>query len=315
MNPLVSIIIPTYSRPENLSRAIDSVLSQTYSPIEIIVVDDNGIGTDSQIETEHYLKPYIEKNQILYIKHEINKNGSAARNTGVKVAKGKIIGLMDDDDEFLPTKIEKQVYALENAHKKDSQYNGSYCNLLLVCDKIRTKQKLNLPTDNLSEDLLLGKSWFNSSTLLFYKNAYESISGFDERFLRHQDWEFTIRFLSKNKMVLTNPSEILVKKYRGNENGNVIAKNPIKYIEIKTFFLSEMKPYIDNLPNASKVYHHQWLDLVIGLFRTGLFKEGKKYIKEIRRYGNLTIKDYSSLLYAFIVFYAKTALKAINLID
>jgi len=310
MNPLVSIIIPTFSRPHNLSRAINSVLEQTYKPIEIIVVDDNGIGTESQQNTECSLKSYIEKKQITYIKHERNINGSAARNTGVKYASGSIIGLMDDDDIFLPTKIEEQVAALEKAHSEDSNYNGSYCNLLLVCDKIRTIQKLNKPTENLTEELLLGKSWFNSSTLLIYKNAYEEINGFDERFLRHQDWEFTIRFLSKNKMVLASPTKILVKKYKGDEKGNVIAKNPIKYIEIKTFFLTEMKPYIDALPNSNNIYKYQWLILVNGLFKAGLFKQGRKYIKVAQKFGNLSIHNIMTLLYACIKYYVKKVISS-----
>lgn len=312
MNPLVSIIIPTYSRPKNLSRAIDSVLNQTYNPIEIIVVDDNGIGTDFQIETEHYLKPYIEKNRILYVKHEINKNGSAARNTGVKVAKGKIIGLMDDDDEFLPTKIEKQVMALEDTHKNDSNYAGSYCNLLLICDKIRTKRKINIPTENLVEELLLGKSWFNSSTLLFYKDAYNSINGFDERFLRHQDWEFTIRFLSKYKMVLAEPADILVKKYKGNNLGNVIAKNPTKYIDIKTFFLKEMKPYIDVLPQSSEIYRYQWLLLARSLFKTGFIKEGLFYTKRARTYRILQISEICQIIFEYLKYCITKMINMIN---
>lgn len=72
-NKLVSVIIPSYSRPNNICRAIDSVLNQTYQPIEIIVVDDNGIGTDFQRQTEHVLSKYIRTNKIIYIKHDTNK--------------------------------------------------------------------------------------------------------------------------------------------------------------------------------------------------------------------------------------------------
>ena len=117
---LVSIVIPTFARPDNLVRAIESVLNQTYKPIEIIVVDDNGRGTLYQVETENVLKPYIYKNQIKYLTHEINKNGSAARNTGFRVSKGDYVCYLDDDDVFAPTKIEKQVARLE----KDKEFDA-----------------------------------------------------------------------------------------------------------------------------------------------------------------------------------------------
>ncbi len=78
---LVSVIIPTYQRPENLIRAIESVLTQTYKTIEIIVVDDNGKGTEWQLTTEKLLKDYVVEGKIQYICHKESLNGSAARNT------------------------------------------------------------------------------------------------------------------------------------------------------------------------------------------------------------------------------------------
>ena len=91
-HPLVSIVIPTYARPTNLIRAIESVLAQTYAPIEIIVVDDNGVNTPFQKETENLLSSYIFDGKITYLKHEVNRNGSAARNTGTRASHGEIIG-------------------------------------------------------------------------------------------------------------------------------------------------------------------------------------------------------------------------------
>ena len=80
----VSVIIPTYKRSKYLIRAINSILNQTYKNVEIIVVDDNGKNTPDQIETEKELQKYINNKHIIYSVHEKNKNGAAARNTGVK---------------------------------------------------------------------------------------------------------------------------------------------------------------------------------------------------------------------------------------
>ena len=124
MQGLVSVIIPTYSRSTFITRAIDSVLGQTYHPIEIIVVDDNGKGTPQQIETQKILQTYIDDNKIRYITHERNKNGSAARNTGIEASRGEYVTFLDDDDEYLSEKVAREVEAIEESGE---EVGGSYC--------------------------------------------------------------------------------------------------------------------------------------------------------------------------------------------
>ena len=124
-NKIVSIVIPTYSRADNLCRAIDSALAQTYKPVEIIVVDDNGENTTCQLETEKKLDKYIVRGEITYLKHVHNKNGSAARNTGFRASHGQYINFLDDDDVLLPNKIEEQLSILKT---KDPIYGACYCN-------------------------------------------------------------------------------------------------------------------------------------------------------------------------------------------
>lgn len=303
MNSLVSIIIPTYARPDNLCRAINSVLLQTYQPIEIIVVDDNGEGTSFQIATEKLLKDYIENKQITYIKHNVNKNGAAARNTGVKVAKGVFVGLLDDDDVFDSRKIEEQVNALEAAHQLDSLYQGCFCNVCRVFDE-KSIPVFNPKSKNLMRDLLLEKVAFNSSTMLFFRDAFLSIGGFDERFRRHQDWEFSIRFLSKYKMLLAAEAQALVKKFENSsKSGNIQETNPVKFISIKEMFLQEMAPYIDSLPKPNEVYHHQWMILSNNLLNKGFFKLGYKYYRKASFFAPYTMREYRNALYDVARYY------------
>ena len=112
--PLVSVVIPTYNRPVYLKRCIDSVLNQNYPEIEIFVVDDNDPGTDARAETEALMESFSDNEMICYLKHEKNRNGSAARNTGWRASHGEYITFLDDDDEIASSKIEKQVQCLEN---------------------------------------------------------------------------------------------------------------------------------------------------------------------------------------------------------
>lgn len=107
--PLVSVVIPTFNRPQYLQRCIESIKNQTYKNIEIIVVDDNNPNTLERRETEKVLSLYKNNSNIIYLKHERNKNGSAARNTGWKFSKGEYITFVDDDDIIYSDKIQKQV--------------------------------------------------------------------------------------------------------------------------------------------------------------------------------------------------------------
>lgn len=120
----VSVIIPTYKRPENLIRAINSVLLQSYKNIEIIVIDDNNEGDEYRLETEELMKQFEYDNRVIYLKHKINKNGAAARNKGIKYVKSKYVAFLDDDDEFKIEKIRKQVEKLKSCRGK---FHACYC--------------------------------------------------------------------------------------------------------------------------------------------------------------------------------------------
>jgi glycosyltransferase involved in cell wall biosynthesis len=121
LKPTVSVIIPTYNRAHLIGRAIQSVLKQTYQDFEVIVVDDGSIDN-----TEEVVKK-IQENRVYYYKHDKNKGGSAARNTGISLAKGEYIAFQDSDDEWLPEKLEKQIGVFNNQTKNVGVvYTGFY---------------------------------------------------------------------------------------------------------------------------------------------------------------------------------------------
>lgn len=110
MNPLVSVIIATYKREKRLREAILSVIKQTYNNIEIVVVNDNAIEKYNLIVGQIISKLKQQYNiNIVYIENEVNKGSALTRNIGIDVSKGKYITFLDDDDIYLPKKIEKQV--------------------------------------------------------------------------------------------------------------------------------------------------------------------------------------------------------------
>jgi glycosyltransferase involved in cell wall biosynthesis len=113
--PLVSVVIPTHFRNEQLAAAIRSVSDQTYSPLEVIVVDDSG---------ERHAEPVCEGGDVTYIAHARNRGGNPARNTGIEAASGEYVQLLDDDDELAPEKIEKQVELLQTSDDVGVVYCG-----------------------------------------------------------------------------------------------------------------------------------------------------------------------------------------------
>lgn len=106
--PLVSIVVPTYSRAEMLERALGSIARQTYPNMELIIVDDNGLGTCSQIDTEKKVSTFAIRTglPVKYHCHETNQGSAAARNTGIRLSTGEYISFLDDDDVYFPNRIE-----------------------------------------------------------------------------------------------------------------------------------------------------------------------------------------------------------------
>lgn len=106
--PLVSVIVVTYKRPDVLKRAILSVINQTYKNIEILVVDDaSGDDTEKAVKS-------ITDSRLKYICHEKNRGLATTRNTGIKNSTGEYITFIDDDDEWLPEKITRQIEIFKN---------------------------------------------------------------------------------------------------------------------------------------------------------------------------------------------------------
>lgn len=253
---LVSIIIPSYRGANLLSRCINSVLSQTYKDIEVIIVDDNGLGTAHQIETSRVMSQYVNDSRIKYICHEQNINGSAARNTGFKASTGEYIAFIDDDDEYYKDFIESQVHNLMGTSK---EYAISYSSFHLCSNGgIVSTVKADKQGD-VFFDFLIHSFEMPTSSMLFKRAVVEEFEGFDETFRRHQDWEFVTRILSKYKV---KANEIIGYKrhlvFRNSTN------NPEIFKEYRMYWLNKMKPYIERLDQSQqeKVYFLNRMDVL-----------------------------------------------------
>jgi len=239
--PLVSVVIPTYRRSALLSRAIISVLDQTYPTIELLVVDDNGIGTDDQIATEESLRTYIETSRIKYLKHRINQNGSAARNTGLRACNGKYVCFLDDDDYWMPESVEVRVDAMESV--EDKSVGGSFSPLCYIVTRESGLEEKRPATyykeGNVCKDFLTGKALFNTSGVLFRRDVLFDLDGFNESFIRHQDYELMIRFFRTYSLKLASSSPLYYMDVTSPGSHGAMGKNRLNY---EYCFLQVFKP-------------------------------------------------------------------------
>jgi glycosyltransferase involved in cell wall biosynthesis len=191
-NELVSVIITTYRRPvEILKRAVESVLNQTYSPIEIYVVNDAPEEKELSKSIGTMLEAFADEN-IHYLIQEKNAGACKARNDGIKTSKGTFIALLDDDDEWLPEKTEHQMRGFTSPEigMVYSQYydvEGEKKSL-----RINSKKSGDLLDDVLRQNCLGGCSMSTIRREVFEKCGY-----FDERFRSLQDFDMWIRIAQK----------------------------------------------------------------------------------------------------------------------
>lgn len=200
-NQLVSVIIPTYRRTDMLPRAVNSVLNQTYAYLEVIVVDDNNPDTEYRYSTENVMQQYKDDQRVVYIQHENNKNGAAARNTGIKVSRGDYISFLDDDDWYLREKIGKQVSFL----RKNKEYNAVYCG------RFQRGRKIDgILHGDLSKHILSLTFTPTTTALMFRRSALMGLGGFNEKFKRHQDFELLLRYFRANHIgVIPEPLVVI----------------------------------------------------------------------------------------------------------
>ena len=272
---LVSVVIPTYNRPVYLKRCIDSVINQTYKNIEIIVVDDNNPTTDARRETELVMNAYEGIDNITYLKHDHNKNGSAARNTGWRHSHGKYITFIDDDDVIACTKIEKQMDCLEHL---DSSWGACYTGYRLFKEhgdpQISSEKRFgDCYVAALMRTMFMG----SGSNLFLRKSVVDEINGYDETFIRNQDIEFLVRVLENHKLAYVD--EVLLTIYQEGERPN----RSFEQLEsISQHYLSKFKNRIDALKpeDRERVYAVISLERCRGAFYKKKFLKGMKILRD-----------------------------------
>lgn len=184
---LVSVIIPTYNREYVIERSINSVREQTYSNIEIIVVDDG-----SSDDTEKVVSQ-IPDERIRYLKNEKNCGVSHSRNIGIAAARGGYIAFQDSDDVWKKEKLEKQIHYME-----DNGYDMVYCAFEREfvdgkCVYYPPKEIPLVEKQGWITKSLLKRNLISTQTMVIKKEVFAKIGYFNEGMSNLEDYELAVR--------------------------------------------------------------------------------------------------------------------------
>lgn len=227
MKPLITVVIPTRNRPLLVKRAIESALKQTLKDIEVIVVID---GPD---EATRLGALEVSDHRLKVISLPVSSGAPRARNVGVSEAAGEWIAFLDDDDAWLPQKLELQM-EVANCSKYESP-------VITCCLIARTPRadyvwprRLPAPNETISDYLLVRNSLFRgeaslqTSTILAKKEFLVS-HPFKEDLLKHQDIEWVLRIGALANTKIEFVTEPLVMHYIEDRSETVSSKNNWKY--------------------------------------------------------------------------------------
>lgn len=268
---MISVVITTYGRPNYLKNAIDSICKNTYKNYEIIIVDDNGEESSFSRETEKIIKNY--KNiELKYIKHEKNYGANKARNTGVKAANGNYIAFLDDDDIFLPNKLEE----INTILKTNSDISLIYSGANYRNEKNKIKYKY-INFKDYKNKILKHNFIGSNSFVVLKKEKIEKLNGFDETLESCQDWDMWIRIIYSGEKIW-GINKALV-EYKIHDDENRISNNREKRLNGHRKLFKKCEVYLENFTEKEKKEIKAYQEKIIAYIEYSCENE-KKY-KEI----------------------------------
>ena len=240
-HPTVSVVIPAYNRADFLADAVTSVINQTCADLEIIVVDD-GSTDDTRTVVES-----LTDDRIRYVCHEENRGANAARNTGIRLARGRYVAFQDSDDCWHPQKLERQIAACLTSAAK-----VCFCAFTRHVGADSTKIPKNsyrIPSglNDLQRQVMRG-SFISCQTLMIDRQYVISIGGFDESLPRLQDWELCLRLTQGASIYFLD--EVLVDVHLSDDS---ISADLEKYIRSAEQILERHRASFNSDPIAEGV--------------------------------------------------------------
>ena len=279
--PYIDVIIPTYNRAGFLKSALSSVLNQSFGYFQILVVDDC-----SEDNTEEVVRGFKD-DKIIYIRHSINKGEGGSRNTGLRNANARYIAFLDDDDEWLPNKLELQVKLLDSS---PPEVGCVYTGFLMV-DKLTGRvlsERIPRKRGYVYGDMVMENVVGTSSTVLVKRECFEKVGVYDEGIPWGLDYDMWIRIAKEYHIEYIKDPLVKYNIHQGQLSNNLgLRINGLETMlqKYEQFFASDIR--------ALSQYYFElgFLKRENGEPR----KAGKAFWKALRL-NPRNVKNYSSLL-------------------
>lgn len=266
----VSVIIPTYKRTVNyLSRAVDSVLNQTYSQIEVVVIDDSPDSYPERKDIAHYMSDVQKKDsRVIYFQNKKNIGGSLSRNRGIEACHGQYVTFLDDDDEYKPRKVEEQLRFM-----LQQDCDMSFSNMIMYDSEGKVVDFRN-HTDikSFDNDALLRyhltKKITGTPTFMYKTEKLREIGGFDDAILGQEFYLMLKTIKSGLKIRYMDDCNVIV--YKHSDGGISQGKNKIIGENLVFKTIQESFDMLSPRERRFATFRH-WAVMVVAYKRNGMY--------------------------------------------
>lgn len=279
--PLVTVIIPTYNRAATILRSINSVLSQTYNNLELLVVDD--CSTDQTAE----IVKAIDDKRLHYLKTVKNSGANIARNLGLRRARGEFIAFQDSDDVWLEDKLAKQLGHFKKFGQEVGVVYSGYA-------KVGKNSRRNFAIKKMAEKIngyihhqILSDNLARMATAVIRSQCFKQIGLFNEKMPRLQEWELFLRISKYYQFQCLDQALVDVYYTPG-----CISENHLAFVQAYKIILEEFASGF--LRNSGKFAHYCGWSAVI-LLKNGQLTEARKFLRK-------SLKLHFSIKYLFFYF-------------
>lgn len=264
----VTVVIPTYNRANLLRRAVDSVVAQTFRDLELIIVDDGSSdGTGEAVQA-------FRDPRVVFLRHSTNRGAPAARNTGIRHARGRYVAFLDADDEWLPRKLEVQLQLFRETDLPRLGLVTSY-----AFSAYEGRRKVLAPSSRrprrgwLFEELLQRRPvipWATSG-LLVRQEALDESTMFDESLPAAQDWDFVLR-ISQRWQIDCTQEPLYIRHFHGGPS--ITEERGTAHIVAAERILEKYFPLMEKRP---RVLARTYYGLARRYYRAGELARSRNY--------------------------------------
>lgn len=285
--PKISVIIPTYNRESSIKKAIESVLNQTFSDFELIIVDDGSTDSTKEIISEFLLKD----KRVRYFYQSNSGGPSKPKNTAFKHCAGSYIAYLDSDDQWLSEKLKKQY----NLMRESPENTGLVaCHAFVVGENDKEKGIRKVKSSGSLEELLTkeGAFPFSSSSIMVKREVIERVGGFDENLRIGEDLDFYMR-IAEGEYSLSFVDEPLFKYFVHSLN---ISGNLDRAYRDYKYLIKKHANFLEKDRNISSIYYRK-----LGTYAllAGDMKDSRKFfIKAISLKPNL--RNISNFIFSIL---------------